>query len=390
MQNDLELTQATLLFHFALLFGGNREGMMHLQYQRNVLVTMCRPLLVPGILFAKCWIASNATVLTEDWGRWVATESWKRVVYFTWSDLKGSDPQECPGILSLLKMDVIDQERISQLSDPGLWITAVSIYVADRQASRQQSLHLLSGTHKTSNQRNVDPPEVVHAAGHEEDTVDAILGHCQQVITERRHDSPMCLIVTKFSLILRLLRFIEYRLLYLSAGWMAQKEEVRAARQHIADLLHAQPRQARRGLLHAAQLFRVIRSQCQFDPFDSFLLLMVILYIWNYVKYVISHSPLDEGGEAIFRIDQNTDEDLQEKWLAGTFEKHKQIHISGIGVLKGHNSMSRIFKEAMRILDHDKAWSRQADAIKWSLHKIMEGNAPSFADGEVATNETVT
>lgn len=84
MQNDLELAQATLLFNIALLFGGSREGMMHLQYQRNVMVTMCRPLLVPGILFAKSWMLSNASAPNEDWSRWVATESWKRLIYFTW------------------------------------------------------------------------------------------------------------------------------------------------------------------------------------------------------------------------------------------------------------------------------------------------------------------
>lgn len=273
-------------------------------------------------------------------------------------------------------MDVIDQERITRLSDSALWISSVSVYVADRQASQHQSLQLLPGTDNISSHRNVDSTEVVHAAGPEEDTVDAILGRFQQAITERRHDSPICLIVAKLSLILRLLRFIKYRLLYLSSGWMAQNEEVRAARQHIAELLHAKPRQARQALLHAAQLFRVIRAQCQFDPFDSFVLLMVVLYIWNYDKYVISHSPLNGGGEAIFRIDQNIDADLQEKWLAGTFEKRKQLHISGIGVLNGQDSMSRIFKEAMRILDHDKAWSRQADAIKWSLHQILGGGCP--------------
>lgn len=84
MQNDLELAQTTLLFNISLLFGGSREGMMHLQYQRNVLVTIFRPLLVPGILFAKSWMLSNASVPNEDWSRWVATESWKRVIYFTW------------------------------------------------------------------------------------------------------------------------------------------------------------------------------------------------------------------------------------------------------------------------------------------------------------------
>lgn len=287
-------------------------------------------------------------------------------------------------------MDVIDHEHIAQLSDPALWITAVSVYVADRQASQQQPLQLLSGPYTIPNNRNVDSTELVHAAGPEEDTVDVILGRFQEAVTNRRYDSPICLIVAKLSLILRLLRFIKYRPLYLSSGWMAQTEEVRAARQHITELLHTKPGQARQALLHAAQLFRIIRSQRQFDPFDSFVLLMVVLYIWNYDKYVISNSLLNGGGEEIFRIDQNIDANLQGKWIAGTFEKNKQLHISGIGVLNGQDSMSRIFKEAIRILDHDKAWSRQADAIKCSLHQILRGGAPSFADAEAATNETVT
>lgn len=285
-------------------------------------------------------------------------------------------------------MDAIDHECIDQLSDPALWISIVSVYVADRQASQQQSLQLLSGTHTIPSHRNVDSIESVHAAGLEEDTVDTIIGSFQHAATERRHNSPICLIVGKLSLILRVLRFIKYRLLYLSSGWMAQAEEVRAARQHIAELLHAKPRKARQGLLHAAQLFRIIRSQRQYDPFDSFVLLMVVLYIWNYDKYVVSQSSFNGGNEGTLRIDQNIDADLQETWIAGT--KRKQLHISGIGVLNGQDSMSRIFKEAMRILNHDKAWSRQADAIRHSLYQLLKGGAPSFADVEAATNETVT
>lgn len=285
-------------------------------------------------------------------------------------------------------MDVIDNERIAQLSDTALWVSAVSVYVADRQTSQQRPL--LLGTQTTPNHLNVDSTELVHAAGPEEDTVDVILGRFQQAVTKRRSNSPICLIVAKLSLILRLLRFIKYRSLYLSSGWMAQTEDIRAARQNIAELLRANPKQARQGLLHAAQLFRMIRSQRQFDPFDSFVLLMIILYIWNYDKYVISNSPLREGGEEIFRIDQNIDADVQERWITGTFENQKQLHISGIGVLNGQDSIPRIFKEAMRILDHDKAWFRQADAIKRSLHQILRGGAPSFADAEAATNETVT
>lgn len=86
LQNNLELAQATLLFNFALLFSGTRDGLMHLQYQRNLLVTMCRPLLVPGVLFAKSSMLSSPTEPIDDWTQWIATESWKRLVFFTWCE----------------------------------------------------------------------------------------------------------------------------------------------------------------------------------------------------------------------------------------------------------------------------------------------------------------
>lgn len=223
--------------------------------------------------------------------------------------------------------------------------------------------------------------EAIVARKDDQDPVDTILGGFQQAATRHRKKSPLLLIVTKFSLALRLLRFVQYRLLYLSSGWMAQHQEVDAAAQHIAQLLQAEPRRARQSLLHAAQLFRLIRSQSQFDPYDSCILLMAVLYIWNYDRLVMSEeSRFPSSGDAeILRVDQEMNEDIQEKWIAGTPGKPERIHISGLGVLNGRDSVPRIFRESMRILGHEKAWSRQANAIKHVLHQILLGDAPSFS-----------
>jgi hypothetical protein len=59
---------------------------MHFQYQRNMLVTMCRPLLMPNILFAKSCMSSAFSLRAGDWALWIATESWQRIVYFTWCE----------------------------------------------------------------------------------------------------------------------------------------------------------------------------------------------------------------------------------------------------------------------------------------------------------------
>lgn len=49
-----------------------------------MLVTMCRPLLSHGVLFAKSGMLSDASSAFQDWTKWVTTESWKRLVHFAW------------------------------------------------------------------------------------------------------------------------------------------------------------------------------------------------------------------------------------------------------------------------------------------------------------------
>jgi hypothetical protein len=108
---------------------------------------------------------------------------------------------------------------------------------------------------------------------------------------------------------------------------------------------------------------------------------MAVLYIWNYDRFAVSAKAQCSSGadpENILRIDQNMDEDLQEKWVAGTFDKPKQLHISGIGVLNGQDSVPRIFRESIRILSHKGAWSSLANAIRYALCQILSGGVPSF------------
>ncbi|KAJ9255177.1 transcriptional regulator family: Fungal Specific TF [Paecilomyces variotii] len=243
LQNNLELAQATLLFNLALLMGGTREGIMHVQYQRSVLVTMCRPLLIPGVLFEQSHILSTTSMLTEDWSRWIVTESWKRLAYFTWvceclqlvffdlpplitasnmhlnmpcnDDLwqcvtfhdweraKGSQ-KECPSVLSLLKTEVINQEYVSLLSDSALWISVLAAYVAERDASQQRSLHLYPDRNGISDYSSLPSLENVHTSGQNRNSIDTVLGHFQQAVTEHRQNSPVLHVANKFSLVLRI------------------------------------------------------------------------------------------------------------------------------------------------------------------------------------------
>lgn len=267
-------------------------------------------------------------------------------------------------------MEVIDQDCINILSASAKCMSLFAVYAAERQYSSMHDIpHFL----------NI--PSAVYPSGFVKGTPDTILERFQHATSQHHQESPILTTVMKFSLVLRLLRFIKYRPLYVSSGWMAQRQEIETAVQHVEQLLHTEPRQARQSLLYAAQLFRIIRSQHQFDPYDSLILVVATLYIWNFDRFVISDKsqyPPDGNAKETFRIDQTLNDDVQEQWVEGSFKTRKQLHISGVGVLNGKDSVSRILRESSRILDHDKAWSHQANGIKYALHQILLGKAPGF------------
>lgn len=267
-------------------------------------------------------------------------------------------------------MKVIDQDRINSLSASAKCMSLFAVYAAEKQ---------YASMHDIPEFWNI--PFGIFPLRCVKDATDTILECFQHAASHQPQESPMISIVMKFSLALRLLRFIQYRLLYVSSGWMAQHQEIEGAAQHIAQLLHTETRQARQSLLYAARLFRMIRSQSQFDPYDCLTLLVAALYIWNYDRFVISdksQNPADEGAKQILRIDQNLDKDVEQRWVEGTSKTQEQLHISGVGVLNGQDSVPRIFRESIRVLDHDKAWSYQASCVKQALQQILLGQAPGF------------
>lgn len=90
-----------VLLDMCLILRGTREGIMYVQYQRNVLVTMCRPLLGPSLLFKGETIPTSGDLSVRDWARWALVESWKRVLYFAW----------CECAYRPLRTDVNDKSR---------------------------------------------------------------------------------------------------------------------------------------------------------------------------------------------------------------------------------------------------------------------------------------
>ncbi|KAL2832309.1 hypothetical protein BJY01DRAFT_260258 [Aspergillus pseudoustus] len=452
LQNDLAMAQTMVLLNFSQLLRGTRQAIMQVQYQRNILVTMCRPLLSPGLLFE--WresFASDVGVSLRDWPRWIAIEAWKRVVYFTWLSeslqliifdlpslmaledmqlglpcyeelwqalhfadwerLKNSAQGQpgTPSLLELIQAGPLRETRLRSASDLTLLIATFSVYVAERQATRQWPIykHYWIAGHSADKPQQA-PPSATSQEQHHSESIDSILASFQAKTSSCfQHQSvsasPVPHQTHKLALLTRLLRFIPYRTMYVASGWMADRTQSEGALQRIAHLLCAEDTQAesRQTLVHAARMFRIIRSQTTFDPHDSLILLMAVLYVWYYDRFaptptrvaaaeqaqrgqteLSSSSPTpNPAGRQILRIDQDIADFVIDRWIThgfGNNRAHLQIHITGIGVLDGERSPSRILREAIGILGGNKTWQQLSSAIKHALGQILAGSAPSF------------
>lgn len=212
---------------------------------------------------------------------------------------------------------------------------------------------------------------------------DSLLETFRQIYHTRNAHSAMGHTIRKLSHVFAILRLVPYQLMYTSSGWLTHQKEAETATQKLAQRLAQEPERARHILIHACQLFRLIRTQHLTDPFDSFFLLMATLYVWFYDRLIIAHKGIQNVRPArmhILRIDQEWNETVLDSWVRGSDTMDKQIHISGIGFLDGGESSTRILREAIRILSHDGAWSVQSNTIARSLLSMIAGVSPSFAD----------
>src|SRR4051812_34818977 len=87
---DISFLQAILLLQFSMLFSGTKQGVLNLQYQRNLLITLLRPITSHhGSIFWRCEPISDMG--DAQWHRWIKRESWIRLLYFTWCKFSECD-----------------------------------------------------------------------------------------------------------------------------------------------------------------------------------------------------------------------------------------------------------------------------------------------------------
>ncbi|OOO04443.1 hypothetical protein OAory_01052900 [Aspergillus oryzae] len=86
LNGDLPLAQGIFLLNLCQMFHGTREEFLKLQYQRNILTTLCRLHMAQTSSIFNARSGLDDDSCRDTWKAWVKQESWRRLVYSTWSE----------------------------------------------------------------------------------------------------------------------------------------------------------------------------------------------------------------------------------------------------------------------------------------------------------------
>ncbi|KAF4310740.1 hypothetical protein GTA08_BOTSDO13720 [Botryosphaeria dothidea] len=171
--------------------------------------------------------------------------------------------------------------------------------------------------------------------------------------------------------LLALLRAVRLRTLHAFSGWRATDAEIAAAHAALAAQFAAAPARARAGVLHAGALLRAVCAQRARLPFDPFVLLAAVLYLWAWAV----HAPAGErpGGEAL-RVDGEVDEGGAAAWVEG--REGRVVRVGGVGVLAAADGggVRRLLKALRAALLAETAWT--------SFHRWLAECAGQLVAGE--------
>ncbi|KAH8426504.1 fungal specific transcription factor domain-containing protein [Aspergillus melleus] len=402
LRNDeVHIAQAVLL-HNLSLFDGSKDTVCTMQYQRNILITLCRPFLVGHASPFTRLSSINLKESGENWSQWTLSESWKRTIYFTWV-------LEC---VQLILFDLppalaIWELRVGLPCDDALWDCLNSGEWERRFQSEEEptSLVQLFSTLSTNNptqslgqttsliimislfseerilrrQTQSLPYSTFLSFVDSSSQLNKIPGilasQFKNLDPSQRCGSDLStpsLQLQKLYHFLSIIRHIPTNTMHASYGWMTTKAEAETADSQVGELMK-DAKQARESLVHAAHLFRLLREQNIVTFYDPFCLLIATQYIRKYIRHVLGESANERSqifGQPV-RIDRLSPEE-QKAWIQAG-DAGSGVHITGIGVLEKPGSSSRAFKEAARILRGSVAWARISRMIARSLMQSLRG-----------------
>ncbi|KAL4755919.1 Zn(II)2Cys6 transcription factor [Aspergillus foveolatus] len=404
---EIPFAQAALLNQIQMAFDGSRHIALKAQFQRAMLITVCRGLnsrMRREDLLQKQENESDASCRGSAVSKWLGRELGRRLTYAIWlvdcqfslhasvppmMSLEDLDPcLPCPDSLCDLNAAALSRELhslqmrlkdalnprklgdILQSQDLGLFsqsiamtavfyqwhmATSVNRYIlqGDVDQSRQhRRLHSPPWEHygvaATGDELTPSKPLVpgVQRAQWTSAAFEAINAVCSNITAYRKSDASQLLKLhhhISIILIVPLQPMCEY------IGWMVTKPCMTAARERLCAWLRAEIQNARRAVMHAITLFCLVRKRKSAAHSENHHLFVAFLTIWTFFSLDPLARPTNEDASA----SEDEERSCCIEWDASG---HPRIRIAGVGNLEEPRGIRRTLVETHRILLSDQVW----------------------------------
>jgi hypothetical protein len=189
--------------------------------------------------------------------------------------------------------------------------------------------------------------------------------------------------------VLAILRCVPLATLYHSAGWQTDVAGTIRAKDQLRAFFRNKTTSARKCLWHAAIVYTELRKGRQFACYDSLNIWVAVCYIGSYAtlgpekptQAPSVHRPNNRTSvqNRAIRLDKLTKRNEVEKWFNSGAEG--EVHITGVGLLRGANSHTILLNDVSKILMKQVSWPGLCQALARAFIKITQGGVPD-ADPE--------
>lgn len=170
--------------------------------------------------------------------------------------------------------------------------------------------------------------------------------------------------------VIGILRHIPLKILYSSLGWQTSEAGMRHSKERVKSFILRNSTATRKCLWHAASIFAKLRASQHWACIDPLSLCVAVHYLVAYDSSA-SHP---EAGE-ILRLDRNDQEVII--WLEQGGQVN--VHISGIGIMGGQQSISSIITAVINIYRCQCAWKPLSQGLAARFEHLLHGEKPLFA-----------
>ncbi|RGP79356.1 hypothetical protein FLONG3_2511 [Fusarium longipes] len=164
--------------------------------------------------------------------------------------------------------------------------------------------------------------------------------------------------------------------LHFATGWRADQEQMSKAKRRLREFFQNDGSKARKGLWHAARIFKITRNSRRLMCYDALSLATAMGYIYSYSEARSSISQSAQPSHlltrpSIVRLDQLEETSDVEQWIKSDTENI--VHLTGVGLLDGSDDCIRLLLDIEKTLNAQIAWRGFCRMLATCFSQVRKG-----------------